>query len=120
MEWKWDKDTKITLTALIIGVIVVRTGLPSFIVTLAFWFASRGFAVFLSQTFFNQSRLSVKANLKPPPGGGEDPTLIDNIFAFDRAFGVPFDAEVYYFIILVFLVAFITTRTPYGNWIYAS
>ena len=86
----------------IIGIIVVRTGLPSFIVTLAFWFASRGFAVFLSQTFFNQSRLSVKANLKPPPGGGEDPTLIDNIFAFDRAFGLPFDAEVYYFIILVF------------------
>ena len=104
----------------IIGVIVVRTGLPSFIVTLAFWFASRGFAVFLSQTFFNQSRLSVKANLKPPPGGGEDPTLIDNIFAFDKAFGVPFDAEVYYFIILVFIVAFITNRTPYGNWIYAS
>ena len=45
----------------IIGTIVVRTGLPSFIVTLAFWFASRGLAVFLSQTFMNQSRLSVKS-----------------------------------------------------------
>ena len=50
----------------IIGIIVVRTGLPSFIVTLGFWFASRGFAVFLSQTLLNQSRLSVKAELKPP------------------------------------------------------
>ena len=57
----------------IIGIIVVRTGLPSFIVT-GVWFASRGFAVFLSQTLLNQSRLSVKAELKPPAGGGEDPT----------------------------------------------
>ena len=88
--------------------------------TLAFWFASRGFAVFLSQTFFNQSRLSVKPLIKPPPGGGEDPTIIDNIFAFDRAFGVPFDAEVYYFVFLVCIIAYVTTRTPYGNWIYAS
>ena len=104
----------------IIGTIVVRTGLPSFIVTLAFWFASRGFAVFLSQTFFNQSRLSIKPLIKPPPGGGEDPTIVDNIFAFDRAFGVPFDAEVYYFVFLVCIIAYVTSRTPYGNWIYAS
>ena len=104
----------------IIGTIVVRTGLPSFIVTLAFWFASRGLAVFLSQTFFNQSRLSIKPLIKPPPGGGEDPTIVDNIFAFDRAFGVPFDAEVYYFVFLVCIIAYVTSRTPYGNWIYAS
>ena len=104
----------------IIGTIVVKTGLPSFIVTLAFWFASRGFAVFLSQTFFNQSRLSIKPLIKPPPGGGEDPTIVDNIFAFDRAFGVPFDAEVYYFVFLVCIIAYVTSRTPYGNWIYAS
>ena len=104
----------------IIGTIVVRTGLPSFIVTLAFWFASRGLAVFLSQTFMNQSRLSVKSIIKPPPGGGEDPTLIDNIFAFDSAFGLPFDAEVYYFIVLIIFIAYLLHRTQYGNWIYAS
>ena len=104
----------------IIGTIVVRTGLPSFIGTLAVWCASRGFAVFLSQTFFNQSRLSIKPLIKPPPGGGEDQTIVDNIFAFDRAFGVPFDAEVYYFVFLVCIIAYVTSRTPYGNWIYAS
>ena len=104
----------------VMGTIVVRTGLPSFIVTLGFWFASRGFAVFLSQTLVNQSRLSVKPYLKPPAGGGEDPTLIDNIFAFDKAFGLPFDAEVYYFAILVIITAFMLHRTRYGNWIYAA
>ena len=104
----------------IIGIIVVRTGLPSFIVTLGFWFASRGFAVFLSQTLLNQSRLSVKAELKPPAGGGEDPTWIDNVFAFDKAFGLPFDAEVYYFAILVIIVALVLHKTKYGNWIYAA
>ena len=103
----------------IIG-IVVRTGLPSFIVTLGFWFASRGFAVFLSQTLLNQSRLSVKSELKPPAGGGEDPTWIDNVFAFDKAFGLPFDAEVYYFAILVIIVALVLHKTKYGNWIYAA
>ena len=45
------------------GYLVVRTGLPSFIVTLGFWFASRGLAVFMGQTFQQQSRLSQH----PPP-----------------------------------------------------
>ena len=111
---------ELAILGYIIGSIVVRTGLPSFIVTLGFWFASRGFAVFLSQTLVNQSRLSVKTQLKPPAGGGEDPTLIDNIFAFDKAFGLPFDAEVYYFVILVIITAFMLHRTRYGNWIYAA
>ena len=104
----------------VMGIIVVRTGLPSFIVTLGFWFASRGFAVFLSQTLVSQSRLSVKSILKPAPGSDVDPTWIDNVFAFDKAFGLPFDAEVYYFIILTVLVALMLHRTRYGNWIFAS
>ena len=111
---------ELALLGLIIGTIVVRTGLPSFIVTLGFWFASRGLAVFLSQTLVNQSRLSVTEQLKPPAGGGEDPTLIDNIFAFDRAFGLPFDAEVYYFAVLVVIMALMLHKTRYGNWIYAA
>ena len=61
---------ELAILGYIMGSIVVRTGLPSFIVTLGFWFASRGFAVFLSQTLVNQSRLSVKTQLKPPAGGG--------------------------------------------------
>ena len=104
----------------VMGTIVVRTGLPSFIVTLGFWFASRGFAVFLSQTLENQSRLSVKSVLKPPSGGGEDPTWIDNVLAFDRIGSVPFDAEVYYFAILTVVIAFVLHRTHLGNWIFAS
>ena len=111
---------ELALLGFIIGTIVVRTGLPSFIVTLGFWFASRGLAVFLSQTLVNQSRLSVTEHLKPPAGGGEDPTLIDNIFAFDRAFGLPFDAEVYYFAVLVVIMALMLHKTRYGNWIYAA
>ncbi len=111
---------ELALLGFIIGTIVVRTGLPSFIVTLGFWFASRGLAVFLSQTLTNQSRLSVKEQLKPPAGGGEDPTMIDNIFAFDSAFGVPFDAEVYYFAILIVVMALMLHKTRYGNWIYAA
>ncbi|MEM0978537.1 MAG: ABC transporter permease [Pseudomonadota bacterium] len=104
----------------LIGIIVVRTGLPSFIVSLGFWFASRGFAVFMSQSLVNQSRLSVKAQLKPPAGGGEDPSWADNVFAFDQAFGLSFDAEVYYFIILTIVAALVLHRTKLGNWIFSA
>lgn len=111
---------ELALLGCFIGNIVVRTGLPSFIVTLGFWFISRGLAVFLSQTLVSQSRLSVKPYLKEPAGGGEDPSVIDNIFAFDSAFGIPFDAEVYYFIILVIIVSYLLHRTRYGNWIFSA
>ena len=111
---------ELALLGCLIGNIVVRTGLPSFIVTLGFWFASRGLAVFLSQSLMNQSRLSVKSELKPPAGGGDDPTWIDNVFAFDAAFGLPFDAEVYYFVLLVAIAALMLHKTRYGNWIYAA
>lgn len=103
-----------------IGFIVVRTGLPSFIVTLGFWFASRGFAVFMGQTIFNQSRLSVRPLIQAPAGGGEDPTWIDNVFAFKNAFGLPFDAYVYYFVIIAILTTLMLHKTRYGNWIFSS
>lgn len=112
--------TEMMLLGALIGTIVVRTGLPSFIVTLGFWFASRGFAIFLSQTLFNQSRLSIREHVDPPAGGGEDPTWIDNVFAFTEAFGLPFDAYVYYFIIIAIAATLMLTRTRYGNWIFAA
>ncbi len=37
-----------------------------------------------------------------------------------KRFGLPFDAEVYYFIILVVLVALMLHKTRFGNWIYAA
>ena len=117
-----------------IGFLVVRTGLPSFIVTLGFWFASRGLAVFMGQSFLKQSRLSIKDEVAPTSrNGGEDPQWIDNVFAFADGFfslekiqglqwlsSLKFDAEVYYFIILIFVFSFILLRTKYGNWIFAA
>ena len=104
-----------------IGNIVVRTGLPSFIVTLGFWFASRGFAIFLSQTLLNQSRLSIRKEIEPSSStNGEDPSWIDNVFGFENAFGLPFDAEVYYFILIIIVVAVMLHKTQFGNWIFAA
>lgn len=116
------------------GFLVVRTGLPSFIVTLGFWFASRGLAVFMGQTFQKQSRLSVKDLVAPTSRNEQtDPTWIDNVFAFSDGFftleniqglqwlgNLKFDAEIYYFLILIFVFSFILLRTQYGNWIFAS
>lgn len=126
----------------ITGSLVVSTGLPSFIVTLGFWFANRGFANYLAFRNHDTSRLDIKPMLEernvlkdgeiiPMP----DPTKIDDIFAFkDGFFGwrgnidlpllepfrLYFNAEFYYFIIIALVAVFVLNFTRIGNWIFAA
>ncbi len=124
------------------GMLVVSTGLPSFIVTLGFWFANRGFANYLAFRNHDTSRLDIKpmleernvlvdgAVVKMP-----DPTKIDDIFAFKNGFfgwtgqiDLPglqpfqlyFNAEFYYFIIFAIVAVYILNFTRIGNWIFAA
>ena len=121
------------------GMLVVSTGLPSFIVTLGFWFANRGFANYLAFRNHDTSRLDIKpmleernvlvdgAVVKMP-----DPTKIDDIFAFKNGFfgwtgqiDLPglqpfqlfFNAEFYYFIVFAVVAVFILNFTRIENWI---
>lgn len=115
------------------GLLVVSTGLPSFIVTLGFWFANRGFANYLAFRVHDSSRLDIKSHLEGSKvlQDGQvielpDPTKIDNIFAFkDGFFGFDvswllFNSEVYYFIIIAAIAIFILNFSKIGNWIFAS
>lgn len=125
------------------GLLVVTTGLPSFIVTLGFWFANRGFANYLAFRVHDTSRLDIKKQLEESKvlKDGEiiqlpDPTKIDDIFAFKEGFfgwtrdaassaADPwvfyfFNAEVYYFILIALIAVYILNFSKVGNWIFAS
>jgi len=124
------------------GLLVVTTGLPSFIVTLGFWFANRGFANYLAFRVHETSRLDIKKQLEESKvlQDGEvielpDPTKIDDIFAFKEGFfgwtrdaasaADPwvfyfFNAEVYYFLIIAAVAVYILNFSKIGNWIFAS
>jgi simple sugar transport system permease protein len=120
------------------GFIVVRTGLPSFIVTLAFLFILRGFAIFLPYAFEGKSNIGgikeIAENdwLASAFGGkifkGFFQWMGDNdlIATFSRGTkeGQPVIEGIPMLLVwalgLIFVGHFILTRTKFGNWIFAT
>lgn len=120
------------------GYIVVKTGLPSFIVTLAFLYILRGMTIFISIATTNKTIIGgVKDAAEGDPlaalFGGK---ILTGLFSWmgeqgwlatfkggSRAGqpivdGIPM--LVIWAIILVIFGHFLLTRTRFGNWIYAS
>ncbi|HEY0193098.1 MAG TPA: ABC transporter permease [Kofleriaceae bacterium] len=116
------------------GLLVVRTGLPSFIVTLAFLFVLRGLTLAFSVIVTNRTIVSGIGDL-----AAEDPvvkllfvgTLGDSVFAWlarhdwikaldDGTPLVPGVPKVLiWWAVLTVACAFQLTRTRFGNWIFA-
>jgi len=120
------------------GYIVVRTGLPSFIVTLAFLFILRGFTIFLPQvierkTIIGGVREAAEGDWLAPVFGSK---VFQGVFTwmgengwiatFTRGNregqpivdGVP--VLIIWAIALVLFGHVLLTKTRFGNWIYAS
>lgn len=120
------------------GFIVVRTGLPSFIVTLAFLFILRGFTIYLPQTVENKTiiggiREAAEGDWLAPIFGGKILTGLFSwmgdqgwIAVFERGTraGEPIVAGIPMLIVwaigLVIVGHLILTRTKFGNWIFAA
>ena len=120
------------------GIIVIRTGLPSFIVTLAFLFILRGFTIFLPQvlerrTIIGGIRDTAEGDWLAPLFGGKiggvffqwlgDLGLIDVFERGNRAGepvvdGIPM--LIVWALVLVVFGHVLLTRTRFGNWIFAS
>ena len=120
------------------GYIVVRTGLPSFIVTLAFLFILRGFTIFLPQTVERKTIIGgirdvAEGDWLAPLFGGKIGGPIFQwmgeaglIAVFERGNragqpvvdGIPM--LIIWALVLVAFGHFLLTRTRFGNWIFAS
>ncbi|WP_420585049.1 ABC transporter permease [Ruegeria sp.] len=120
------------------GYIVVRTGLPSFIVTLAFLFILRGFTIYLPQTI---ERKTIIGGIKDAAEGdwlasifggkvgqGLFVWLGDNgiIEVFERGSrqgqpvvdGIPM--LIIWAIVIIIFGHVLLTKTKFGNWIFAA
>jgi len=120
------------------GYIVVRTGLPSFIVTLAFLFILRGFTIFFPQVIERRtiiggiSELAEGDWLAPLFGGkilgglfvwlGEVGVI--GVFSRGNRAGAPVVDGIPMLIIwalgLMIVAHVVLTRTRFGNWVFAS
>ncbi|MGI9426264.1 MAG: ABC transporter permease [Hyphomicrobiaceae bacterium] len=120
------------------GVIVIRTGLPSFIVTLAFLFILRGFTIYLPQTIQRKTiiggvRDAAEGDWLAPLFGGKigqpifqwlgDAGMIAVFERGNRAGqpvvdGIPM--LIVWAIALIIFGHILLTKTRFGNWIFAS
>ena len=96
------------------GVIVVKTGLPSFIVTLATFFVLRGANLAVTKELTGTVRV---ANV-------EDTIGFDSahaIFASKMAIGTSnFQVSILWWVLATIFATWLLTRTQFGNWIFAS
>ncbi len=120
------------------GYIVIKTGLPSFIVTLAALFILRGFTIFFPQAIENRTIIggisdAAEGDWLAPVFGGEilggvfvwlaDLGLIDTFERGTRA-GEPVVDGIPMLIVwalgLVAVGHIVLTRTKFGNWVFAA
>jgi simple sugar transport system permease protein len=96
------------------GQMVVRTGLPSFIVTLATFFILRGANVGVTRLLVNQVRV---AGIDAAPGFESARLLFNTEFSF---LGAEFRTVTIWWIVITVVASWILLRTKYGNWIFAT
>ncbi len=120
------------------GWLVIKTGLPSFIVTLAFLYILRGLTIFLSiattrKTIIGGVREAAQGDWLAPLFGGKifnglfvwlaDQGLIET-FTRGRRAGEPIVDGIpmlmVWAIVLIIAGHWVLTRTKFGNWVYAS
>lgn len=95
------------------GLLVTRTGLPSFIITLGTFFALQGANVGVTQIITDETRVTGIDE-------ASDYDLWFNIFSRQvSVLGENFQIQVFWWIGLVIVGSWVLTRTKVGNWIFA-
>lgn len=92
------------------GYIVVKTRLPSFIVTLGTLFILRGVTIGVTRTMTGRTQV----------GGLNDVTEGDPIAALFTAQIGPFDVAILWWLALAAAATWVLMRTSFGNWIFGS
>ena len=92
------------------GLLVVRTGIPSFLVTLGSLFVLRGLTIALSRRFTGRTQVGGLDSLPGYPAWHA-------LLAFDAG---PFAATICWWLLLLLLAGWLLRRARPGNWIYAA
>jgi simple sugar transport system permease protein len=96
------------------GYMVVKSGLPSFIVTLGTFFVLRGFNLWLTQRVTGLT--NVTGVYATPGSEAARKIFAGTMFTIS---GAKFSAAILWFLILAAVGAWLLLRTRIGNWIYA-
>lgn len=98
------------LVGLFNGYVVIKTGLPSFIVTLGMLFALRGLTIGFARLLTGRTQI-----------GGLDEAAAGGVLTplFSGTIG-PFSVTVVWWVFLAILGTWVLQRTVFGNWIFGS
>jgi simple sugar transport system permease protein len=95
------------------GLLVVRTGLPSFLITLASMLVLRGVTIAMTREITNQTIVRL------PQGAVDSPALLlfsTPLATIDRAV---FRVELLWWLAVVVVGSWVLLRTRFGNWIFS-
>jgi simple sugar transport system permease protein len=95
------------------GWLVIRTGLPSFIVTLASQLILRGGTIALTRTITSQTIVNL------PDSAKTDPAFVPFATTLFKIETGTFKVELIWWIIVVGVASWVLLRTRFGNWIFA-
>lgn len=98
------------LVGMVNGFLVVKTKLPSFIITLAMLFILRGCAQGGLRMLVGTSTID----------GVRDAAITDPVAIFFAASVGPFSISLLWWVLITLLAAWVLDRTVLGNWIYAT
>lgn len=96
------------------GFMVIRTKLPSFIITLGGLFIFRGLTIVLTRAVTGRTQIG---GLDEVPGYG----IMRTLFASEvNIFGTNFAISIFWWLLLAVLATYVLLRTPVGNWIFGA
>lgn len=95
------------------GIMVMRTGLPSFIVTLGTFFVLQGLNVAVTKAMTEQVAIQGMANV---PGFYDVKWLFGSTIT---VFGTDFQISILWWIVLAAVATWVLLRTRIGNWIFS-
>lgn len=97
------------LVGLFNGYVVVKTGLPSFIVTLGMLFALSGATIGLSRVLTDRTQISLDADATEG--------FLNSLFAGDFE---GFSASILWWVGLAVLATYVLQKTVFGNWVFGT
>jgi simple sugar transport system permease protein len=104
---------------LINGFVVVKTKLPSFIVTLATFFVLRGVSVG-GVLLLNSGSTQVTVTEPHPDGLSSAKTIFGSSFFSSGTLPSGYSTAIIWFVLVTIVASWVLSRTTFGNWIYAA